>query len=205
MKFKQNGLIQLSSWIKSFVYGFVLYFSPAAQSQHIDKEKNNFSKKDIEKSVENQNNKQVNQYQLVSAHQQKVSDANQCVIKLDELNASVVRLKKRRLMLSEKAENSRKMLQTVDLEIVQLEQEIRYWNKMLLSIKSAENQQVPKPIYDGSLADDERKRESLKESYYASRPKQAQKIVLSRTRLESLPKQKQEAIVRDTLQYKIVE
>jgi hypothetical protein len=134
-----------------------------------------------------------------------VPGANQCVIKLDELNASVVRLKQRRLMLSEKAENSRKMLQTVDLEIVQLEQEIRYWNKMLLSIKSAENQQVPKPIYDGSLADDERRRESLKASYYASRPKQAQKIVLSRTRLESLPKQKQDAIVRDTLQYKIVE
>jgi hypothetical protein len=49
MKFKQHGLIQLSSWIKSFVYGLVLYFSPAAQSQHIDKETNNFSKKDINK------------------------------------------------------------------------------------------------------------------------------------------------------------
>lgn len=205
MRLINYDLVHVCNKVKLLVCWFVWFYSTTAQSQHVVEEPN-IAKKDHEKSVITPKNQRSrgNNSQPISTNHQKPPDANQCAIKLDELNASVMRLKQRRLMLLEKGENSRNMILAIDFEITQKELEIGYWNRMLISIKAAEQQKVPKPIYDGTLTSDEHRRAALKTNYYEGRQNDPQKITLSRTDLESLPQYKQEAIVRDTLHYRIV-
>jgi hypothetical protein len=205
MRHINHDLVNVCSKLKLFVCCFVWFCSTTSQSQHVVEE-SNIAKKDHEKSVITPKNQRTsgNNSQRISTNHQNPPDANQCAIKLDELNASVMRLKQRRLMLLEKGENSRNIIQAINFEITQKELEIAYWNSMLISIKAAEQQKVPKPIYDGTLAGDEHRREALKAKYYEGRQDNPQKITFSRTDLESLPQYKQEAIVRDTLHYRIV-
>ncbi|MFN5371321.1 MAG: hypothetical protein ACK5B6_07650 [Bacteroidia bacterium] len=199
--------------LKAYLNGFIKWkaicvmgiCTAAAQSKKVERETSNFQKTNLEQHHTISKCNRNNYCQLNLNNVKNIPNAEQCVLRIDELNASVVRLEQRRLMLAKNAENVEKMRKAIDVELGQLNEEIRYLNNILISIKACENQKVPTAIYDGSLAGDESKRVALKSSYYTNRSENYHKVSISRTLLETLPTYKQNAIVGDTLHYTIIE